>query len=344
MTHGIDSVVETNQLLFKTDLPNSMLGLFMFRDQFVLQAASLIGNGLRLLVIGISCASLAALSAEDGDEDDKPISERSELRAWVDVYSEVAGRHKFRLAETPETALELHPKPLQVYSHPSGLAGTHGAFYVWTNNGRPEVVGSIWSYEAAGNRRTLVHEFDSLATTPLAEIEIVPQGVWKQRRSIEPLPVPDAPKPAASTRLRAAQMRELAARFEGYSTNNGSEVQLRMLTREIYLHQPTVKGAGTSGTGDVEGDAGLFCFFADWDPEIMLLIESRPTPDGPRWYYSAARFNICPMWLKYQDKKVWHVEPEPNTAVTFGDPAGPFFAAHEVAALPKIAPGPKAVK
>ena len=248
-----------------------------------------------------------------------------QLRMWVDAYTKIAAQHDFRLAEDHETPLDRQPKALQVYSHPSGLEGTHGAFYVWTRMGRPEVVGSIWSYESKGDRRTIVHEFDSLATTPLAEIQIA-KGTWKQRRTIAPELVRDAPLPAALPRARLSQMKEIAHGFEGYSMTNKTEIQLRMLPRPLYQFQ--------SGEGAVR-DAALFCFFADWDPEIVLLIESRSTESGDRWYYSAARFNVCPMWLNYHDNQVWRVDREPNTEFTFGDPEGPFFAVHEVGASPR---------
>ena len=44
--------------------------------------------------------------------------------------------------------------------------------------------------------------------------------------------------------------------------------------------------------------------------------------------------NVCPMWLDHEKERVWKVGREPNTAITFGDPEGPFFAVHEVAAQP----------
>ncbi len=257
---------------------------------------------------------------------------KRELQLWTEFYSGVAAQYRFRTQDRPEEVLKLVPNPVQIYTHPSGLKGTHGAFYVWTDKGRPEVVGSIWSYEADADRRTIVHEFDSLAVSPLVET-LIAKSPWTQQRVIQPQLVPNAPVPGDTPRVRATQLKEVAQRFTGYSTNNKTEVQLRMLTRPLYsFHSP----AGEAY------DCALFAFFADWDPEIVLLIESHETPQGPRWHYSPARFNICPMWLDYEEKRIWRVEQEPSTVATFGDPNGPFFAVHEVAAQPavrsKIAP------
>jgi hypothetical protein len=185
-------------------------------------------------------------------------------------------------------------------------------------------VGSIWSYEVGGDRRNLAHEFDSLAVTPLVETKIG-DAMWTPRTVIEPQPVPNAPAPSVASRLRLAQIRGLARQFEGYSTTNGHEVKLRLLPQPLY--------SSTSIDGKA-ADCTLFCMFADWDPEIILLIDARPTDDGPRWHYSAARFNICPMWLEYQGERVWDQGQAPQTGNTFGDPTGPFFAVHEGSVLP----------
>jgi hypothetical protein len=276
---------------------------------------------LVLLVVGMALGVADASAYEPPPDDPRG---GSDLRAWLPFYKDVASRLDFRMQDRAGESLTFEPEPVLVYSHPSGLKGTHGSFYVWTREGRPEVVGSIWSYKADASRRTIVHEFDSLADSPLVEMRIG-QGVWSQRRVIGPRLVPGAPAPASSPRARTTQVKQLAARFEGSSTTNGPEIRLRMLPRPLYHFQ--------SREGAIR-DCALFGFFADWDPEIMLLIESRETPDGPRWHFSPARFNICPMWLDYEKKRVWKVEREPSTAITFGDPAGPFFVVHEVASQP----------
>ena len=276
-----------------------------------------------ILFLAVMSAGVANVTVKSllSDEDSKT---GADLRSWVDFYTKVASSHDFRTQDRPDESLKLEVKPVQQYAHPSGLRGTHGAFYVWTREGRPEVVGSIWSYEADADHRTIVHEFDSLALSPLMQTRIA-KGVWSQKRVIEPQLIPNAPPPGETVRSRATQIKDLAQRFEGYSMTNETEIKLRMLPRPLYQFQ-----AQTAKSND----CALFCFFADWDPEIVLLIESRETKLGPRWHYSAARFNICPMWLDYEEKRVWNVEKEPNTALTFGDPEGPFFAVHDVASQP----------
>lgn len=41
------------------------------------------------------------------------------------------------------------------------------------------------------------------------------------------------------------------------------------------------------------------------DPDILLLIESRQTAAGPRWFFQAARFSDKSLWLAYREKDVW---------------------------------------
>src|SRR5207248_623019 len=39
-----------------------------------------------------------------------------------------------------------------------------------------------------------------------------------------------------------------------------------------------------------ERDGAVFVGFEDWDPELLTLIETRATPNGPRWHAGFARF------------------------------------------------------
>jgi hypothetical protein len=281
-----------------------------------------ITSSIRILVV-LSILGCPRLSAQESDRSKLPARGEASFSSWVDVYSNIAAKYDFRLQKSSEE-LKFHPRAVHTYSHPSGLRGTHGAFFVWTSRGRPAVVGSIWSYEVDGGRRNLAHEFDSFAESPLAATK-VGGAAWTPQTVIQPQPIPNAPVPTALPRLRLAQMRQLAKQFTGFSHNMGEEVRLRLLPQPLYY----------SKSDDSEmTDCALFCMFADWDPEIVLLIEARATDAGPRWHYSAARFNICPMRLEYRGKHIWDQGQAPQTTYTFGDPTGPFFAVHEPAALP----------
>ena len=52
-------------------------------------------------------------------------------------------------------------------------------------------------------------------------------------------------------------------------------------------------------------DGGIFVFLRDWDPEVLLLIETRKTPEGLRWTYAPIRFCGLTAHVKHRDKEVW---------------------------------------
>src|SRR6185295_6655300 len=59
--------------------------------------------------------------------------------------------------------LELERNPVYVWTNPLRSGGQNGAVFVWTYRGRPEVVGSIFSYPSNG-RRQVLHELHSLSS------------------------------------------------------------------------------------------------------------------------------------------------------------------------------------
>ena len=53
-------------------------------------------------------------------------------------------------------------------------------------------------------------------------------------------------------------------------------------------------------------DGALFTFAFGTDPEALLLIEARSTPDGNVWHYAAAPFTDFAIQLKHKDLPVWN--------------------------------------
>jgi hypothetical protein len=71
---------------------------------------------------------------------------------------------------------------------------------------------------------------------------------------------------------------------------------MRLLPQPLYRYT-----AGEDG----EGDGAIFAYLRDWDPEILLVVESQDTPDGPRWHYAPLRFCYLSARVKYRDREVW---------------------------------------
>jgi hypothetical protein len=255
-------------------------------------------------VVGI----LTLLTRPAFAQDDR--SKKTEFRRWLDYYQTVAADYDIRLESDQEKKLEVTREPVMSYSHAS--EGVHGAFFLWTHKGRPELVGSIWSDDVGGGRRNVVHEFHSLALGRLAPVRV---GVrtWRPAPGVELKPIPNSQKPKDSRPLRLAQMRSLAREFTGFSTPHGRELQLRTQSQPIYRYP--------SGEAQLL-DGALFCMFADWDPDLILLIEAREEEDGPQWLYGIARFNATPVRLAHNGTTIWE-----SGLISMSDPSSPFYAA-----------------
>jgi hypothetical protein len=108
-------------------------------------------------------------------------------------------------------------------------------------------------------------------------------------------------------------MRSLAREFTGFSTPHGRELRLRTLPQPLYRYP-------AAETNPLDG--ALFCMFADWDPDLILLIEARDGKGGPQWVYGIARFNATPLRLEHNGTTVWKCG-----LVPMSDPTSLFYAA-----------------
>ena len=216
---------------------------------------------------------------------------------WQDYYQKVAAGYEFYLESDDEEPLKVNPKSLLDYHHPAAMKGTHGAFFVWTKQSRPHVIGSIWSERIQGGRRTVMHELHSLSTDGLLPVDVGIHG-WSPSKGIEMKPIPNATAPSKSKHIRKVQLRSVARKFKGFANFDGKDTELRRLPEPIYRYESEVP--------DVLG-GGIFAFFTGWDPEIMLLIEARKTENGNRWYFGAGRFGVAPLRFSYDGKDVWKV-------------------------------------
>jgi hypothetical protein len=232
-------------------------------------------------------------------------------KRWMDVYSEEAAKYQiFRRSEEIEE-LELVPTPVLTFTNPVRVRDTHGAAYVWTSDGRPEVLGAIWSVisPADSTKRHLSLEFHSLSLVPIYskhERRTSRRGVvpdWTANEAgIDRKKIPDARTPVTSANLRLTQMRRLAQRFQAKIPPDVTDGQgsLRLLTQPLYRYR--------SESHRVI-DGGLFAFVMGTDPELILLIEAVESQGGPEWQFAAAQFTNLPLRLDYQDTQIWECQP-----------------------------------
>jgi hypothetical protein len=253
-----------------------------------------------LLVLSAFAGSLAA--ADETPADTPPSDERS--KRLEQLYQEEAASYVFRL-DGDDMPLTLETKPVFQWTNAARINNPslqHGLVYVWTKNGRAEIVGTIFSIEQSEAEVFLCHEFHSLATTSF-EARRRGQVHWKpERPGITPAPLPNAGEPDANERLRLTEMRRIARRFSGYSVNyDEKRWELNLLAQPLYR---------MSTSQDDLLDQAVFAMVstAGTDPEVLLVIEARIVEGTPTWQYSVCRFTDLKTWVSLDDKVVWSFE------------------------------------
>jgi hypothetical protein len=180
------------------------------------------------------------------------------------------------------------------------FGGFNGDVFVWLQNDRPEVVGNIVGFPAAGlkeNQRYTLAELHSLSDAPIVATPTADGQKWRTKEGLNPRAVSGAAKPAETARQRKLQTRELARSFSARMTHYGEKWKLRLLDK------PLVEYGEISD--DVLGGA-LFAFVAfRTDPELLLLLEARQGKEGAHWCFVPVRFSQQDLWLERDDKVVW---------------------------------------
>ena len=187
------------------------------------------------------------------------------------------------------------------------------AIFLWTDaeTGRPEA--TIQMFRAPQGFWN--HDWTSLATVPIVA-EIGNRAFWRPARAgVEFRPVPGAPAPAATPAARLRQLRALAEEFSATDDFLGAGwSQLRLLPKPWLRY-------GKAGSG-VE-DGALFAFALGTDPEVVLMIESRPNPaGGHRWEYGLAPMTSFEVKASWKGNPVWSLPWRKLSK----DPTDPFYA------------------
>lgn len=222
--------------------------------------------------------------------------------AAVEAFKVEAAEYAVRLQSRAGEKLTLVKEPVLRWGNPA-RTGEDGAAFVWTLGGRPELIGTIFTYRYKEkiNRK---HEFHSLATEPLSA-EFRGKEVWAPAKAgLTFAPIEGAPAPAESARLRLTQMKALARDFSAsLKDSEGESYQLRLLTQPLYRYEPKDRGVL---------DGAIFSFAVGNDPEVLLIVEARQAKDAARWEYALARFHYVEMKAYYKDREVFRAEALPK--------------------------------
>jgi hypothetical protein len=252
----------------------------------------------------LSIASLAIgliLFAEAGSPAQNPAdtpATRENIEAALKLTQAAAAEYEMRLGEK-DKPLELQREPVLRWSNPD-RGEVHGNVFVWTQDSRPMVVGSLFKWFTPETH--MAHEFHSLAEEPLsASFHSAP--VWKtDEAGLRFADIPKAPAPAVKEAARFLQLKQLAKEFAGSKKDpSGREAEVRLLPQPIHRYASPKQGVL---------NGGLFAFVQGTDPEIFLLIEARgEDPAKARWQFAATRMVAGEeVRLKFRDEQVWSAE------------------------------------
>lgn len=239
--------------------------------------------------------------------DDKPAEKKNADRLFELHLNDAAQFEIFRGA-THTQKLELRRQPVYVCSNPIRDLGQTGAVFVWTYQGRPEVVASIFSHPEKG-QRVVVHEFHSLSTEVLEPVR-TGENQWRPRAGLALKSVPDADPPSESVRQRSFQLRSLSREFSARSVDYNMQTwELRLLPKELIRYESPELGV-------IDGALYAFVTDAGTDPEVILVIEARKTDAGVQWQYAVARFSDLDLHVAHKKSEVWASIRSPSFTVT----------------------------
>ena len=210
----------------------------------------------------------------------RPTAEATKLDAAAKSLEELkqaAARYRITLAADQPKDLVFVADPVLRWTNPLRRTAD-GATFVWIADGRPEVVGSFYRYIRRGQggdrRRVSVGGDNQPDGHPLGHAGLGPSAA-----GIVLAPIPGAPKPAATAVERLRQMHALATEFHAFIDTDEDKTEFRLLSKPLYRYQ--------AKRPDLT-DGALFAFVLTTDPEVLLLIESRPKSTAPRSGTSAS--------------------------------------------------------
>jgi hypothetical protein len=252
--------------------------------------------------INILVVTLAIAACDPDEVRSNSAEETAHARESSQRLLELAGKFEFFAGSDRKAQFELQTKPVLTYSNPV-RGEVYGHVFVWTDAGRPEVVGAIFDYRSENRFDSEFHLLSNAGTVGYRDGR---SFLDPKKPGIEFRTVPRAPPPARSPPARLRQMRDMARDFTIERDHPEQKKEfMRLLPQPIYRY--------SSSKSDVV-DGALFVYVEGTDPEAFLLLEAAGAEE-PVWQFAFARMNLVEFWGRYQAEVVWHVAPTNWTTV-----------------------------
>lgn len=258
---------------------------------------------LTILACSLAAASFAPEEKSPSQAGAEQV-EKQRAAAAQQLCLRGAREYRFFLDDAGRTELQLRSEPLLRWSNPS-VGSIHGLVFVWTVDGRPAAIASIYKWFEPENH--MAFEVHSLAEQPLLG-NLGDRPVWNSSRpGVQFKPVKNAPPPARTAPARLTQMRAISKDFTVEKTDREiARQQMRLLTQPIFRYQsPSAHIA----------DGAIFAFVQGTDPEVLLLLESREDGDQAKWHYALARMDSVAFQANHLGHEVWKADVLPWSAV-----------------------------
>ena len=241
-------------------------------------------------LLGVLLLAAGAVHAQDPD-DEAAMAEQA--------YQMAAEEAKRLTLWSDGRRLEFESKPVMRWSNPvSGQV--YGDVYVWTLDGRPHAIASIFKWFSP--RTHLSIELQSLSDLPL-EMVRESRRAWAPPPSLEMKPLTGAPAPRSRDFQRLQQMKALLSQFKAEAVDRidaDNTWFLRPVTKPIYRYS-------SDKAGVVDGALFAFCQDNTTNPEVILVLEARRKEDGTAWHYALGRQNSVQFRVYRNDDLVWDV-------------------------------------
>ena len=213
--------------------------------------------------------------------------------------------------------MKLEPKPLLRWNNPvSGQI--YGDVYIWTLDGRPEAIVSIYKWFSPHTH--MGTELQSLSAKPLImKRDQVP--VWTPGPGVTMKPLPDFAPPSPRALQRNRQMRSIAEQFDAQAEDRSdteSKWNLRALPKPIYRYASEKQGI-------VDGAMFAFCQGNTNNPEVLLLLEAKTDGRALTWSYGLGRQNSLRFRVHRNEELIWDVPKLAPPWPVLSDPTKPYM-------------------
>jgi hypothetical protein len=259
--------------------------------------AAIFGRELAASVCLAACIAFAARCQEPVPSDAATTARKLE-QAWMKVFSKHAEDYKIYPADQPEKPFKFATQPVFRHDAPSRNSDDIGGVWVWTDeDGRPVVIGTVFGWSAGDGSRSVLHEFHTLSPEPI-------EAVWRNRDRWRPAEgitfkeIPDAPAPDQAASQRRLQMRQIARRFSAHTIDNSNHRwQLRLVPAPVYQWD--------AGQSSERLGGAIFVICQDTNTDVVVCIEARQAPAGPKYFYACASFADWEAHAEIDGKEVW---------------------------------------